>query len=101
MSGADALQPVVDDIGDHRFVLERDGGVAELVYRVNGKRLVLVHTWVPETLRHQQIGSQLVRAAIERAATEGLTVVPLCSYARKWLKAHPEATATVAIDWGT
>jgi len=101
MSGADGLDRVVDDAGDHRFVLELDGEVAELVYRLNGKRLVLLHTGVPETLRGRGIAGRLVRAAVERAAAEGLTVVPLCPYAREWLKDHPEAATTVTTDWGT
>ncbi len=101
MSDAGGQDRVVDHASDHRFVLERDGQLAELVYRVNGKRLVLVHTEVPETLRCRGIAGRLVRAAVERAASEGLTVVPLCPYALKWLKGHPEEAATVAIDWGT
>ncbi len=97
---SDELDRVVDDTPHHRFVLERDGRVAELVYRVNGKRLVLVHTEVPETLRGQGIAGRLVRAAIERAASDGLTVVPLCPYAREWLKDHAQEAATVTTDWG-
>jgi hypothetical protein len=38
-------------------------------------------------------------AALERAAAEGLTVVPRCPYARKWLQDHPDAAAGVTVDW--
>jgi len=27
-------------------------------------------------------------------------VVPLCPFARRWLEQHPEAAATVNVDWG-
>jgi uncharacterized protein len=89
---------VVDHPRENRFVFALDGGVAELVYRLDGSRMVLAHTWVPEVNRGRGTASQLVRAAVERAAAESLTVVPLCPYVRRWLRAHPEAAATVAID---
>jgi hypothetical protein len=99
VSGTDGGGQIIDE-QDQRFVLELDGGVAELVYRVNGNRLVLIHTEVPDELRGRGIAGRLVRAALARAADEGLTVVPLCPYATEWLIDHPEESATVTIDWG-
>jgi hypothetical protein len=61
--------------------------------------LVLVHTGVPEALGGQGIGAELVRAALHRAERDGLTLVPVCPYAREWLEKHPEAVGAVAIDW--
>ena len=95
--GADGPGEVMDDVANHRFVFAQDGAVAELVYRRNGNRLVLLHTEVPERLGGRGIGGQLVRAAIERAVAEGLTVVPSCPYARKWLDDHPDVAATVPL----
>ena len=77
-----------------------DGEIAELVYRRRADRLILVHTGVPETLAGQGLGGRLVAAAVERAAREHLTLVPLCPFARDWLERHPDAAATVNIDWG-
>jgi uncharacterized protein len=54
---------------------------------------------VPDALEGRGIGAQLVRAAVSRAAAEGLTVVPICSYARAWLERHPDVAGTVTIDW--
>jgi hypothetical protein len=92
---------VVDDSAGHRFVLHPSGDAAELVYEVDGSRLTLVHTYVPVALRRRGVAARLVRAAVRRAAAEGLTVEPSCPYVRWWLKAHPEEAAPVAIDWGT
>ena len=39
-------------------------------------------------------------AAVDRAAREGLTVVPLCPFARGWLERHAAEAAEVTIDWG-
>ena len=92
---------VTDRPEESRFVLEEDGLVAELVYRVNGDRMILLHTGVPEELAGRGIAGRLVRAAADRAAREHLTVVPWCPYARRWLHQHPDVAATVSVDWTT
>jgi len=95
----DITAEVTDNTTEHRFELSRDGYTAELVYRINGHRLVLVHTEVPEPLGGQGVGGRLVRAAVARAARDGLTLVPVCPYARNWLEQHPDVVGAVAIDW--
>ena len=89
-----------DNQAESRFELGVDGLLAELPYRLNGKRLVLIHTEVPEELEGRGLGGALVTAAIDRAAREGMTVVPLCPFARGWLQRHPDVAARAAIDWG-
>jgi predicted GNAT family acetyltransferase len=90
---------VIDNTDASRFELRADGWLAELLYRVRGKRLVLIHTEVPLELEGRGIGGRLVTAAVDRAAREGLTLVPLCPFARGWLERHPEAASRAAIDW--
>ena len=90
---------VIDNTGASRFELREDGRLAELVYRSRGDRLVLVHTEVPLELEGRGIGGRLVTAAVDRAAREGLTLVPLCPFARGWLERHPEAATRAVIDW--
>jgi predicted GNAT family acetyltransferase len=92
---------VTDNAEASRFELTSDGQLAELAYRRRADRLVLVHTEVPQAMGGQGVGGQLVEAALRRAAAEGLTVVPLCSFARSWLERHPDAAAAVVIDWGS
>lgn len=93
------MADIVDNQTAHRFELQEDGHMAELVYRVTGDRLVLVHTAVPDELGGRGIGGRLVQASVARAAAEGLTVVPQCSFARTWLEGHPEAVGDVAVDF--
>jgi predicted GNAT family acetyltransferase len=90
---------VIDNADASRFELRVDGWLAELVYRVRGGRLVLIHTEVPLELEGRGIGGRLVTAAVDRAAREGLTLVPLCPFARGWLERHPEAASRAVIDW--
>jgi uncharacterized protein len=89
---------VVDNKAESRFEVSIDGHVAELVYRRHGDRLVLAHTGVPDELEGRGVGGMLVNAAIERAVEQGLTVAPLCPFARRWLERHPEVAARVTIE---
>ena len=97
----DRPRRVVDDASRHRFLITQDGLEAELVYRVEGGRLDVVHTYVPPALRGRGVAGRLVRAAAERAQRTGETIVPTCPFARRWLQRHPDAAAGVTIDWGT
>jgi predicted GNAT family acetyltransferase len=91
---------VIDDRDKSRFEVAIDGAVAELVYRRRADRLVLIHTEVPDQLAGRGIGGQLVLAAVDRAANERLTLVPVCPFARDWLERHPDVADTVTIDLG-
>jgi hypothetical protein len=85
---------------EHRFVIERDGLVAELVYDERDGRLVLVHDGVPSALEGRGIGSALVQAAVDWAAAQDLTLVPRCPFARHWLRDHPDEARRVRVEWG-
>jgi predicted GNAT family acetyltransferase len=92
---------VIDNHNKSRLEVQAEGELAELVYRTNGKRLVLIHTEVPEGLGGHGIAGRLVQAAIVKASDAGMTIVPLCPYARAWLERHPDDAAKVPIDWTT
>ena len=100
MSGGQPAR-VFQDASASRLVVRDGDAEAQLLYRRRGNRLVLVHTEVPEQLGGRGVGGQLVRAALEWAARDGLVIVPWCPFARKWLGDHPDATAAVSIDWAT
>jgi uncharacterized protein len=91
---------VIDNQDESRFEVRLNDTLAELVYRRRADRLVLLHTGVPEALGGHGIGGLLVRAAADRAAREGLTIVPLCPFARSWLEKHPDIASGVSVDWG-
>ena len=48
--------PVVDDAADSRYVLQESGAEAELVYVIDGDRMILVHTGVPDEWGGHGIG---------------------------------------------
>jgi predicted GNAT family acetyltransferase len=91
---------VVDDPSESRFEIEVDGHRGVLEYHRSGKRLVLIHTEVPPALEGRGIAGRLVRAAVDAAEADGMTIVPRCPYARAWLERHPDVAERVSIDWG-
>ena len=58
--------------------------------------IVIEHTRVSESLKGQGIGGRLVEAVVELAKREGLKILPLCSYARAYLKKKPEYEDLIA-----
>ena len=91
MSGDASPLAVRDDREASRLVLDVDGVVAWLAYRVDRGRLVLEHTEVPDALAGRGIGSRLVEAGVQRAREEELRLRSECPFATAWLRRHPEA----------
>jgi uncharacterized protein len=99
MADVSDIQQVTDNEPESRFEFRVGDLLAELKYHRNGKRLVLLHTEVPAQLEGRGIGGRLVAAATDRAARQGLTIVPLCPFARTWLERHAGEAAKATIDW--
>jgi uncharacterized protein len=86
---------VVDNDAHHRIELVQRDERAELAYRVDGGRLVLVHTSVPEAWTGEGIGGRLVEAAVTKAAREDLELVVECPFARRWIEEHASEVAEI------
>lgn len=93
------MSDIIDNEVAQRFEVTKDGHTAELTYRTDAGRLVLIHTGVPDELGGHGLAGELVKAAVRKAAAEGLTIIPLCPYAREWLQTHDDAVGDVEIDW--
>jgi predicted GNAT family acetyltransferase len=74
----------------HRFVARLPEGEAVLTYRLKNQLLDIRTTYVPPTARGHGIGGALVEAALLHARTEGLKVIPTCSYVGPWVARHPQ-----------
>lgn len=88
---------VLRNEAQHRFELTIDGHLAELIYRMEGDVVVLVHTEVPEALGGRGLGGHLVSAAVDFAAEHGLSIRPECEFARSWLDRHPDVATRVSL----
>jgi predicted GNAT family acetyltransferase len=80
------------------FSLETEGHRGVLDYTLEGDRMRITHTLVPDALRGRGIAGQLVRAAFDQARSEGWQVVAQCEYAAAWVERHPEYAELVVAD---
>jgi predicted GNAT family acetyltransferase len=73
-----------------RFEIERDGEVAYLDYSLSGNILELIHTEVPEKLRHMNLASSLAETALHWAREHNLKVDIICPTVRQYVAKHAE-----------
>jgi uncharacterized protein len=90
---------VSNDHANNRFEAHIGGKTAFLTYRRMPGKLVLVHTEVPTEFAGHGVGSKLVRAGVEFAREQGITVVPLCPFAADYIRRHQEYVDLVHPDY--
>lgn len=93
------MTAVVDNPTARRFELVEDDELAELAYRFDGDRMILIRAEVPVALEGRGLGGKLVRAAVDHAAERGIVLMPRCPFARRWLERHPDIAGQVTIEW--
>ena len=81
---------VVDNPAQSRFELDLGEAVAVAYYKVNGDRIALLHTEVPQELSGQGIGSRLAKGVFEELRERGLAVVAKCPFMAAYAARHPE-----------
>ncbi len=88
------------DDGRGRYALHVDGTeVGYVDYDLVGAVSILIkHAEVHAAHEGKGFGSQLVRAALEHAHTQGKTVIPICPYTLAFLRRHPEYHDVVRED---
>ena len=86
-SGAEC---VVDNPAQSRFELDLGDGVAVAYYKVDGDRIALLHTEVPQELSGRGIGSRLAKGVFEALRERRLGVVAKCPFMASYAARHPE-----------
>lgn len=83
---------VIDNPAEHRFELAIEGSDAPAVayYRVDGDRILLTHTEVPQAAAGRGIGSRLAAGVFETIRASGRKVVPKCPFMGAFAARHPE-----------
>jgi predicted GNAT family acetyltransferase len=83
----------VFSIGEE-FSGEENGAQSYLLYEHVGlpksKMVAFSHTWTPENERGKGIGKAITRAALEWAKVKGYTVLPTCSFVKKFAEDNIE-----------
>ena len=79
-----------------RFQAVVDGHTCVADYRLANGVMAITHTEVDPQLEGRGIAGALVQAALDHAQANGLKVLPLCSYARAYMRRHPETATLLA-----
>jgi predicted GNAT family acetyltransferase len=81
-----------------RLSTQLEGHTGELDYELDGKVMSITHTRVPGPIGGRGVAAELMRSALDLAATNGWTVNPLCSYAVAYMKRHPAQSSDAHLD---
>ncbi|MEN0062208.1 MAG: GNAT family N-acetyltransferase [Myxococcota bacterium] len=74
-----------------RYVYASDAGQAEMTFSKAGDSLIIIdHTDVSDGLRGKGIGAKLVAQAVSDAREGHYKILPLCPFAAKTFRDHPE-----------
>jgi uncharacterized protein len=67
-----------------------DTVVGSLVYEVEGRRIVLTHTWIEPSYREMGVGTALTRGALDDLRVKGRPITVYCSFVADFIKEHTE-----------
>jgi uncharacterized protein len=90
------MSSVVDNPIRSRFELVEGGLTAFANYHRNGTQVIVSHVEAPPPLRGRGTAARLMDGIVTIARTEGLKIVPLCSYATLWFRRHPDRSDVLA-----
>lgn len=83
------MDGTVRDAAEHsRFELVVGGQVVFADYRRDGSRLLITHVEAPPHLRGTGAAGRLMAGIVALAGASGEEIVPLCGYARAWMRRH-------------
>ena len=80
----------VQHTGNEFLIRLARGKYAYVEYHVSAGALYIDSTFVPGEHRGRGLAETLAKAAIEYARQNNLKIVPVCSYIKRYLEAHPE-----------
>lgn len=86
-----AKHKVKNNREQERYEMEVGDDLAVIEYDLPKQRvIVLTHTFVPEHLEGQGIGSELVEAVLDDIREQGWNVVPQCGFVAQYIRRHPQ-----------
>jgi predicted GNAT family acetyltransferase len=84
------IQQENNDIRGRFFINENGKDLAEMDYSWRHGTMVILHTEVDESLAGKGVGKSLVDAAVAYAREHKISILPICSYAKKVMERSPE-----------
>jgi uncharacterized protein len=89
------MSDVKDNSARGRLEMVEAGQIVFADYRRDGARLIIDHVEAPMGLRGTGAAGRFMEGLVAEARRQGVTLVPLCSYAAAWLRRHPELARDV------
>ena len=77
-----------ENANEGRFELDIAGQIAFANYRRTEDGLLIFHVETPRALRGQGVAARLMEQVLAVARTEGLEMIPFCSYASSWMRRY-------------
>ena len=75
------MSSVIHDKANKKYILKLENNEqAEVVYRLENGKMMLIYSEVPTHLRGGGIGKKLVESTFERLTEEGFKAKAICSY---------------------
>jgi len=90
------MADLIDNTTAARFEMPVDGHIAFVTYRRGDGVIALNHAEVPRELEGRGVGSKLVRATLDQVRSEGLKVVPRCSFVAAFIARNAEYQGMLA-----
>jgi len=84
------MEKFTDNTAESRFELAFDGGTAIADYQRDGNTVTINRVFVPEELRGQGAAGKIMTEIARTAEKDGLTLVPVCSYAVAWMEKNAQ-----------
>jgi len=81
---------ITDNSERQRYELDVDGQIVFALYRRDGDTVHIRHVEAPVALRGTGAADRLMHGLAAKARAEHLKLLPLCGYARSWLRRHRE-----------
>lgn len=84
------MNEIFHDVDGSRFEVARDGEVVGVLGYADADGVRdLLHTVVAPEFERQGLAGALVRAAVDDARAQGLSIRPTCTYVQHWLDRNP------------
>lgn len=79
-----------DNVAQHRFEMDAEGGVAFVTYREIPRGLYLMHTETPAALRGRGIATRLARGVLGTIRARGQKIRVGCEFLIEFMRRNPE-----------
>jgi len=79
-----------NNISLSRYEMESDGLLVYADYHIENNVIAIDYVFAPEELRGSGAAGKLMEEIAKEAQTKKMKILPICGYAKVWLRKHRE-----------